>query len=111
MKQEYVYSAKVINVVDGDTIDAEVDLGFYVYQRMRLRLAFIDTPEMNDKDPEKRAKAREAKDYVSDLLLGANVVLRTHKKDKYGRFLAEVFVSDKSINEHLIEKGLAVRYG
>jgi micrococcal nuclease len=110
MKQEYIYNAKVTNIVDGDTIDVEVDLGFYVYHQLRLRLAGIDTPEMNSKILEERMSARAAKDYVTDRLLDKEVTLKTYKKDKFGRFLADVFINGNNVNEELLATGLAKVY-
>jgi len=113
MAKRYIYMATVLNVIDGDTIDIEVDLGFRVYQEMRVRLAGVDTPEKNAKHPELRAEAMKSKQRVVDLVLGKRLLVETFKVDKYGRYLAKVFLdtSDgKSLNDVLLEEGLAVAY-
>ena len=111
--QDYVYNAFVTNVVDGDTIDADVDLGFTVWVSIRFRLYGLDTMETNDKDPIKREQALKAKQFVIDRLLNQNVTLRSHKTDKYGRWLADIYLTNdmtKSVNTILLEEGLAKKY-
>lgn len=110
-KNDYIYNGKIINVVDGDTCDIEIDLGFYVFARERMRLNGIDTPELNSPDDAKRNLAKEAKIWLSNYL-NLSVTLKSFKKDKYGRFLVDIFVEgvDKSLNEQLIDAGLAVAY-
>lgn len=110
MKKQYFYEAKVINVVDGDTIDCLVDLGFYVSVEMRFRLNGVDTAELHSKDEAKRALAKQAKDFVTSTILDKEVLLQTFKQDKYGRYLCEVFIGDNSVNRRLIEMGLAESY-
>ena len=114
-KGSYLYNARVTNVVDGDTVDAAVDLGFYVTVNVRFRLYGINTPELTDKDPVTRAKAVEAKQFTADKLLNKPVVMQTYKTDKYGRWLADIYVApaaptDKSVNQQLLEAHLAVPY-
>ena len=110
IKTQYIYNAKITNVVDGDTVDAEVDLGFTVFVRVRFRLYGIDTMETNDKDVAKREQGLKAKQYVHNALLGKDVTLESFKTDKYGRWLAEIFVDGNSINKQLLTEGLAVEY-
>jgi micrococcal nuclease len=107
---------KVTNVVDGDTIDVEIDLGFSVSFAQRLRLAGIDTPESRTTDKIEKALGLEAKDYLKYKLKDAkDVVVKTEKPDsseKYGRILGWIFVdgSTKSINHQMIEDGYAWGY-
>lgn len=110
-KTEYIYNAIVIKVVDGDTIDVLLDLGFYVKYETRLRLARINTPEMNSPLEEERQKAQEAKQYMMMRIDGRPVVIDSRRKDKYGRFIAEVYFEGVNINDELLEKQLAVLYG
>lgn len=110
MRPMYLYSAKVTNVVDGDTIDAEVDVGFMMTAKIRFRLYGIDTMETNDKDPVKKELGLRAKNLVKELIEGKQVVLQTYKTDKYGRWLAEVYLGEYSVNVKLIKEGLAVAY-
>ena len=111
-KASYLYRASVSKVVDGDTFDATVDLGFYVFTVVRFRLYGLDTMEINDKDPAKRALAMQAKLFLIDKVLNKYVTLQTYKTDKYGRWLAEVYLPDvpTSINSQLLAEGLAVPY-
>ena len=110
MKKQYFYEAHVINVVDGDTIDCKVDLGFCIYAEMRFRLNGIDTAELHSKDQSKRELAQKAKEFVTNTILDKGVLLQTFKQDKYGRYLCEVFINDSSVNRRLIEMGLAESY-
>jgi micrococcal nuclease len=110
-KDTYIFNAIINNVVDGDTVDAIVDLGFYVNYNTRLRLYGINTPELHATDPAVRAKALEAKNYViSKLPVGTAVTLQTFGQEKYGRFLAKVFISDYNLNDDLVAQGLASIY-
>jgi micrococcal nuclease len=107
---------KVTNVVDGDTIDVEIDLGFSVSYAQRLRLAGIDTPESRTTDKAEKVLGLEAKEYLKSKVKEAkDIVVKTEKPDsseKYGRILGWVYVdgSNKSINEQMIEDGHAWKY-
>ena len=108
LNHQYVYKAKIINVVDGDTVDMIVDLGFYTFIKERFRLSHIDTPELNSPDAEERKKAVEAKNFMSQYN-NQDVLIKSSKKDKYGRFLAEIYQlnSTTSINDSLVSNNLA----
>jgi len=106
----YKYKAKVINVVDGDTIDAIVDLGFKLKWETRLRLYGIDTPETRTKNLDEKKKGLEAKEYVKSKIEGKEVLIETHKKGKFGRYLATIFIDGINLNLELIKKGLAREY-
>lgn len=111
LKQEYVYNAKIVNVVDGDTVDMIVDLGFNVFKKDRFRLSRIDTPELNSKIEDERVLAKEAKAFMLNYL-NKDVVIESFKKDKYGRYLAEIYTEAcTSINQLLVDNGLAKIYG
>ena len=107
---------KVTNVVDGDTIDVDIDLGFSVSFSQRLRLAGIDTPESRTTNKVEKALGLESKDYLKSKLKDAKeVIVKTEKPDsseKYGRILGWVYIdgADKSINEIMIEDGYAWGY-
>jgi micrococcal nuclease len=111
-KDSYLYNATALNVVDGDTVDFAVDLGFDTTLNVRVRLNGVDTPEIHSKLIENRVRAQSAKKFVSDAILNKQVVLKTYKVDKYGRYLADIFVNDNpvSINEQLIAAGHATSY-
>lgn len=107
---------KVTGVVDGDTIDCDIDLGFNVSYSQRVRLAGIDTPESRTKDKNEKVLGLEAKEYVKSKLKDAqSVVIKTELPDsseKYGRILGWIYVdgSPKSVNEQMIEDGYAWSY-
>ena len=107
---------KLVGVVDGDTIDVDIDLGFNVSYSQRVRLAGIDTPESRTKDKFEKSLGLEAKEYVKTKLKDAtDIVIKTELPDsseKYGRILGWLFVNGdtKSINEQMIEDGYAWGY-
>jgi micrococcal nuclease len=110
------YVKKVTKVVDGDTIDVEIDLGFDISFSSRVRLAGIDTPESRTTDKMEKALGLEAKSYLKNQIESAKtVVIKTEKMDsseKYGRILGWVFLdgSNISMNEKMIEDGHAWGY-
>ena len=106
------YRATVVHVVDGDTLDLCVDLGFSIQTNMRVRLYGINTPELHAKDP---APGLAAKAFLEGLLpVGTQLLLDSHKdaKEKYGRYLAELFIKDgdPSVNDQMVAAGHAERY-
>jgi micrococcal nuclease len=113
----YEYNVKkVLAVVDGDTIDVDIDLGFNVSYTQRVRLAGIDTPESRTKDLKEKALGLEVKEYLKTAIKNAKtVVIKTELPDsseKYGRILGWLYLDDasKSINELMIEEGYAWTY-
>jgi micrococcal nuclease len=113
----YEYRVKeVLKVVDGDTIDVVIDLGFDISFTSRVRLAGIDTPESRTKDAREKILGLEVKEYLKKALEGAtDIVIRTEKVDsseKYGRILGWVFVNRQtdSLNMELVNKGYAWSY-
>ena len=109
------YSAKVLRVVDGDTCDAMIDLGFDTWVKKRIRFYGVDTWESRTRNLEEKKKGLAAKDYVKDLLENSDegkFVLKSYGVGKYGRVLGELFVkgNEKSVNDLLIENGHAYEY-
>jgi micrococcal nuclease len=110
------YVKKVSKVVDGDTIDVDIDLGFDISFSSRVRLAGIDTPESRTTDKIEKALGIESKDYLKKAIDAAKtVVIKTEKMDsseKYGRILGWVFLdgSKVSVNEQMIADGYAWGY-
>ena len=110
------YVRKVENVVDGDTIDVLIDLGFDILFASRVRLAGIDTPESRTKDIAEKALGLEAKEYLKQSLKDAkSVVIKTEKMDsseKYGRILGWVYINGdtESLNDKMINDGYAWGY-
>jgi micrococcal nuclease len=113
----YEYFVKEVkNVVDGDTIDVIIDLGFDILFSSRVRLAGIDTPESRTTDKAEKALGLEAKEYLKKHIKDAkSVVIRTEKMDsseKYGRILGWVYVNgeSESLNNKMINDGYAWGY-
>ena len=113
----YEYFVKEVkNVVDGDTIDVVIDLGFDILFASRVRLAGIDTPESRTTDKVEKVLGIEAKEYLKKQLKDAkSVVIRTEKMDsseKYGRILGWVYINgeSESINNKMINDGYAWGY-
>lgn len=105
----YDYKAKVVGVVDGDTIDIEIDLGFDIKIKQRVRLYGVDTPETHG---ETKEKGLESKKFVEKLLpINTEVLVKTVKtNEKYGRFLASILMGDIDVSKELVKNGLAVEY-
>jgi len=113
----YEYNIKkVTKVVDGDTIDVDIDLGFNISYSQRVRLAGIDTPESRTKDAREKALGLEVKNKVKSAIESAKtVIIKTELPDsteKYGRILGWVYLDGaaKSLNEQLIDEGYAWGY-
>jgi micrococcal nuclease len=113
----YEYFVKEVkNVVDGDTIDVVIDLGFDILFASRVRLAGIDTPESRTTDKAEKVLGLEAKEYLKKCLKDSkSVVIRTEKMDsseKYGRILGWVYVNgdSESLNNKMINDGYAWGY-
>lgn len=124
----YTYNAKVVRVVDGDTVIADVDLGFDIWKRTDIRLYGINTPETRTRDLEEKAAGYKAKERLIDLLESNdnNFVLESRGVDKYGRSLGVLWTgyhdvptyegisADRpvniSLNDVLVMEGLAVEY-
>ena len=110
------YVRKVENVVDGDTIDVLIDLGFDILFQSRVRLAGIDTPESRTSDKAEKVLGLESKEYLKKHLKDAkSVIIKTEKMDsseKYGRILGWVYVNGdtESINDKMINDGYAWGY-
>lgn len=106
----YEYQAIITRVIDGDTLCALVDCGFDIHHELQLRLLGIDCPEL--RTPEGKA----ARSFTVEWLSGRAVTVRTvkdkhdsDKRDSFGRYLAAVFIDGRSLNDALVESGLAVR--
>jgi len=110
----YEYGCQVDRIVDGDTVDVILDLGFSILHKCRVRLYGIDTPESRTRDLDEKARGKLASKFLADAINnGKKVVLRSKLKDskgKYGRVLGEIVVDDININVSMIENYLAVAY-
>ena len=105
---------KVIKVVDGDTIDVMLDLGFDIMYKSRVRLFGIDTPESRTSDKIEKKYGMLSKKFLKEALTkGKKIVIKTYKGDetgKFGRILGDVFVDGKSVNMKMVKAGHAVQY-
>jgi micrococcal nuclease len=107
---------KLLGVIDGDTIDVDIDLGFDISLSKRVRLAGIDTPESRTSDKFEKTLGLESKEYLKKNIKDAQtIVIKTELPDsseKYGRILGWIYIdgSEKSINEIMIEHGYAWSY-
>lgn len=104
----YKYKATVVKVIDGDTIDVDIDLGFYtVLLKQRVRLYGIDAPEVRGKE---RFAGLESKSWLKQQIENKVIELVTFKdaKGKYGRWLGIVYMASKNVNQQMVELGLAV---
>ena len=113
--KKHGYSCKLVRVVDGDTADAMIDLGFNVWVKERIRFYGVDTWESRTRDLEEKAKGLAAKAFTKDLLENSDegkFSIISYGKGKYGRVLGELFVKgyEQSVNQLLIENGHAYEY-
>ena len=110
----YEYSCTVDRVVDGDTIDVILDLGFDIMFRSRVRLYGIDTPESRTRNKDEKVRGKMAGSFLKDAVdNGTKVIIETKLKDsrgKYGRVLGNVIVDGVNINQVMIDNYLAVAY-
>jgi micrococcal nuclease len=123
-KDPYIYRIKsVLKVVDGDTIDASIDLGFDISLEKRIRLAGVDTPESRTTDVNEKKLGLEVKEWLKKKLEGqTDIIVKTELPDsteKYGRILGHLFIGDKevsavnkkkSVNQMMIDDGYAWEY-
>lgn len=114
----YEYRCKVVKIIDGDTVDVDIDLGFGVWMhKERIRLYGIDTPESRTRDLEEKKYGLAAKKFLTGMLDDPEgIILKTHKDatGKFGRVLGELWrttnYADQSINDYMIEKHHAAAY-
>ena len=107
----YKFNAKLDRVVDGDTVDALVDLGFDTWKKVRIRMMGVDAPESRTRDLEEKKLGLAAKDRLIEMLGDGEFTLQSHGVGKYGRCLGEIFKEDDiSLNKQLINEGHATEY-
>lgn len=106
MKPKKEYIGIITHVVDGDTLDVSIDLGFDVSISIRIRLRNVNACELKDKDIVKAQKAIEAKEYLEKFVF-KNVTIINHGKDPYGRYVCDV-IADEDLGQSLLKNGLAV---
>ncbi len=110
MYDPYIYICEIVKVVDGDTIDCAVSLGFDVSVRQRIRLYGVDAPESRTRDLEQKKYGKASKKFVKEFLDSDYILLKTREKGKYGRYLGDFCVGDKWLCDELIKAHHAVPY-
>ena len=109
----YRYKVFVTRIVDGDTVDVDVDLGFgMIYKKQRVRMMGIDTPESRTRDLEEKFYGKASKANLERILKDQDIQMVSHDKGKFGRILGELFIGDSSyiINQQQIDEHHAVPY-
>ena len=112
----FEYKASLVKVVDGDTIDVDLDLGFGVWlKKQRVRFYGINTPESRTRDLEEKKRGLAAKDRVIELIenceeLSIKTILNKKARGKYGRILADIMADGINVNQTLVSEGHAVEY-
>ena len=109
----YRYKVYVKRIVDGDTVDVDIDLGFgMIYKKQRVRMMGIDTPESRTRNLEEKFYGKLSKAHLTKILNGQDVQLVSHDKGKFGRILGELYVgnSNFSVNQQMIKEYHAVPY-
>lgn len=110
--KDFTYPVEVVNVHDGDTVTANIDLGFSakIVDR-QVRINGIDTPEIRTKNKLEKEAGLAVRDFVSELLTGTDgLILKSEKLDKYGRVLGDIIVDNVLLSELLLSMGYALRY-
>ena len=107
----YEYKVKeVLRVVDGDTIDVLIDLGFDLTKKERVRVSGVDTPECRTKDAQEKALGKQASAFAERWFSEGEIIVRTEKDGKYGRMLGVFLKGSESYNQRLVDEGYAFPY-
>ena len=108
----YEYKAKLKKIIDGDTVDCYIDMGFNVHKKVRVRLNGIDCPESRTRDLTEKRYGLGAKHRLTELIAANDdeFIVKSHGVGKYGRCLGELFFPLGSINDLLVEEGHAIKY-
>jgi len=108
----YAYKAKLDRVIDGDTVDAMIDLGFDTWVHKRIRLLGIDAPETRTRDLDEKKAGLQTKERLINLLGDSDgeFIVESHGVGKYGRCLGTLWIGDQNINNLLLSEGLAEVY-
>ena len=104
------YECSVLRVIDCDTVDVRIDLGFHVHYNVRVRMYGIDAPESRTRDLDEKKMGLAAKERLEQLLDDKEVIIKSHGIGKFGRCLGSLYVNGKNVNEQLISEGHATDY-
>ena len=112
--QVHEYQATLVRVIDGDTVELDIDLGFHVHVREKIRLADIDAPEVRTRDPEEKQRGIEARDALEKMLRDkALIVLTAKDRRSFSRWVATIYLDHGeeqiSVQEEMVSRGFAVR--
>lgn len=110
----YEYKFKLDRVLDGDTVDVAINLGFDIHVKKRVRLLGINAPETRTRDAAEKVAGYKAKEYLNQMLCaGTDLVVKTKldKTGKFGRVLGTIYVDGIDVNQHLQKQGLVFPYG
>jgi micrococcal nuclease len=108
----YYYKVEILRVVDGDTVDVRMDLGFNVWHKCRVRLVGINAPESRTRDLEEKKRGLAAKQWLIDTLelAESDIEMQSHGVGKYGRVLGELYTKKGNINKLMVKEGHAELY-
>ena len=108
----YEYKFTLDRVVDGDTVDGSIDIGFQMLMFKRLRLYGINAPETRTKNLDEKARGIATKEWLEDRLKDKDLIIKTMKDSagKYGRILADIYVGETNINQEMLDLALAEVY-
>jgi micrococcal nuclease len=108
----YEYRINITRIVDGDTVDGTIDLGFNVSINVRVRLAGIDAPESRTSNPDEKVYGLEAKEELIRLTSEDinPIIIKSHGLGKFGRVLGTLYINDVNINQDLIDRGYVIEY-
>lgn len=107
----YQYNAVIDEVIDGDTFDATIDLGFSTFKKERLRLKGVDTPELRTSNKREKNAAILVTEFVKHLLKDRTLVIETNKKGGFGRYIADIYLPQGgTLSNYLLKRGLAREY-
>ena len=107
----YRYKVYVTRVVDGDTVDVDVDLGFgMIYKKQRVRMMGIDTPESRTRNLEEKFYGKASKAHLESIIAEGNIELQSHGKGKFGRILGDFKCNGRTLSKVMIEMHHAVEY-
>ena len=109
---KYYYAVDIVKIVDGDTVDVRIDLGFDVLHKCSVRLMGMNAPESRTRDKEENVRGLAAKEWLTKEFYDAvdPIELQSHGKGKFGRILGEFFINGVNINQSMIDNGHAVEY-
>ena len=107
----YEYRVKeIVRVIDGDTVDVILDLGFGLFKKERVRIAGVDTPEKRTRNLKEKQLGNDATEFAEKWFSEGDIILRTEKDGKYGRMLGWAYKGEECFNHQLIDLGFAWPY-